>query len=111
MVKIPPYFDGKKFMAKYQLTNDDFVDRKGFLDVPLLPDLTEKDLEDCVTPPEEVKKEITLDHFLEAFVEYQKGDPQKMEELLQKYEQSKDETIEIPVDPIEPIDPLDEEIK
>lgn len=87
-VMIPDGFNGAKFARKFNLDHfTDFVLRPGgILDVPSLPDLTESDLTDCVgaeeLPP-------SLDEFIEAFAESEKGNKQKMKNLLERYERTK----------------------
>lgn len=54
MPTIPANFNGEKFRAKYNLGFFDFYDDgTGNLVCPLFPNLTEADLADCVTKPEE----------------------------------------------------------
>lgn len=49
MAKKPDNFDGIKFCKKYNLTVNDFYAEDGDLICPSLPNLKDKDLQDCVT--------------------------------------------------------------
>ena len=87
-ITIPPDFNGAKFAKKFDLNPDkDYVVQLGgILDCPSLPDLTEADLADCVGPSE---MPPTLDEFIEAFAESEKGNKQKMKDLLERYDRTK----------------------
>lgn len=88
-IVVPEQFNGEKFAKKFNLDPDtDFVLRPGrVLDCPPLPDLTPEDLSDCVGLSE---KKPTLDEFIDAYSEGEKGNNQKMKDLLDRHERTKD---------------------
>lgn len=99
MIRIPKNFHGDKFKEKFKLSNDDFYaigkrDDEGrkiyYLVIKSMPELTEKDIEDCVALPDDDYREITLDDFLDAFIEYDSGKKEKMEKLFKKHGNKKD---------------------
>lgn len=87
---IPPGFNGEKFSKKFNLDPSSYADfhveTGNVLVCPSLPDLTEADLADCVGPSE---RPPSLDEFIEAFSESEKGSKQKMKDLLDRYERTK----------------------
>ncbi|RPJ29153.1 MAG: hypothetical protein EHM33_01925 [Chloroflexi bacterium] len=89
-IVIPPSFNGEKFAKKFNLNPENYgdfhVEVGNVLVCPSLPDLTEEDLADCVGPSE---LKPTLDEFVEAFAESEKGSKQKMKDLLERFERTK----------------------
>ena len=66
MITPPLNFDGSKFAAKYGLDVTAFwIDTQGFFQCPLLPDLTDADLADCIADPA-IPTPATIEERLEA---------------------------------------------
>lgn len=99
MIRIPSNFHGEKFREKFKLSNDDFYavgkkDENGkkiyYLIVKSMPELTEDDLRDCVAMPDDDYEEITINDFLDAFIEYDDGKKEKMKTLFKRYDKKKE---------------------
>lgn len=88
-------FNGNKFAKKFNIPNEP-GDRnfwltpaehgKFLLHCPSLPDITTEDIADCFGPEEQPPG---LDEFLDAYLESEKGNKQKMRDLLERYERTK----------------------